>query len=161
MSPDEVLQPQSQLKFMDIYFEYINEVGGGQEWAFVHREYADVQIRSIMLHFAKELIYKGKYANSETKKMMDEYDYTLPEGHEIAMIDSYLASLQLDIDHISKRMRDLNKAEGKGATLVQLLTQITNANGLYLPYNSVLLIEFIEQYKLLKQKSIKNGRPNK
>jgi len=161
MSPDEVLQPQSQLKFMDIYFEYINEVGGGQEWAFVHREYADVQIRSIMLHFAKELIYKCKYANSETKKMMDEYDYTLPEGNEIAMIDSYLASLQLDIDHISKRMRDLNKAEGKGATLVQLLTQITNANGLYLPYNSVLLIEFIEQYKLLKQKSIKNGRPNK
>ena len=64
-------------------------------------------------------------------------------------------------EEINHQHRELNKAEGKGATLVQLLTQITNANGLYLPYNSVLLIEFIEQYKLLKQKSIKNGRPNK
>ena len=163
MNVDEVDNEVNKIKFMEIYYKYIEEIGGCNEWAYVHKEYADLHIRYLMLNFSKDLICRGIYANSETKKMMDEYDYTLPDGHELAMIDSYLASLQLDIDNISKQMRNITNSQGKDSSLVAILTQINAANKVYLPYNSVLLIEFIEAYKLLKeqQKSIKNGRPNK
>ena len=160
MTIDETEHPEAQSKFMDIYFRYIEQVGGGNEWSFIHREYADLHIRSLMLNFSKDLINKGIYDRSEVKKMMIEYDYPLPEGHEIAMIDSYLATLQLSIDHINKQMKNLNKQ--KGGSLVSILSQINNVNKVYLPYNSILLIEFIEAYKLLKEtiKNNKNGRPN-
>lgn len=163
MNVDEFDDEANKIKFMEIYYKYIEEIGGGNEWAYVHKEYADLHIRYLMLNFSKDLICRGIYANSETKKMMDEYDYTLPDGHELAMIDSYLASLQLDIDNISKQMRNITNSQGKDSSLVAILTQINAANKVYLPYNSILLIEFIEAYKLLKeqQKSIKNGRPNK
>lgn len=164
MSKDEILHPESRMKFMDIYFAYIEQVGGNKEWAVVHREYADLKIRSMLLLFSKELIEKGIYNESSCKKMMDEYDYPLPQGHELAMIDSYMATLQLSLDHISKQIKNFNKVENKNTTLVTILTQINNVNKVYLPYNSILLIEFIAALKELKeqQKHIKNGsRPNK
>lgn len=163
MSKDEKLYQESQMKFMDIYFNYISQVGGGGNWAIVNREYADLKIQYLLLSFSKELIQKGMFDDSYCKKAMLDYYDPLPEGHELAMIDSLMASLQLSLDSVSKQIKNLNKQEGKGQTLVSILTTINNANKLYLPYNSVLLIEFIEQLKSLKeqQKKIQNGRLNK
>lgn len=162
MTVDGTKHPDAHSKFMDIYFTYIEQVGGGGQWSLINREYADLNIRSIMLNFSKDLIIKGMYEGSEVKKMMLEYDYTLPHGHEIAMIDSYLATLQLSLDSITKQMSNLNKSKGGESSIVAILTQINNVNKVYLPYNSILLIEFIEAYKLLKEtiKKSKNGRPN-
>jgi hypothetical protein len=163
MTKDETLHDESQVRFMEIYFKYIEQVGGGGNWAMIHREYADLKIRSILLAFSQELIIKGMYDKSYCKQQMEQYDYTLPPGNELPMIDSYLASLQLSLDSVSKQIRNLNKSESKNQTLVSILTQINNVNKVYLPYNSILLIEFIEQLKALKeqQKQIKNGRLNK
>jgi hypothetical protein len=163
MTKDGVLQTESQLRFMEIYFKYIEQVGGGAEWAVVNREYADLKIQSLLLIFSKELIVNGMYDNSHCKKMMLEYFEPLPVGHELPMIDSHLATLQFSLDSVSKRIKAMNKSDNNNTTLVTLLAQICDANKVYLPYNSILLIEFIEQYKILKeqQKRIKNGRLNK
>lgn len=165
LSTDELLHDESQLRFMEIYFKYIEQVGGGNEWAVIHREYADLKIRSMLLAFSQELIVSGTYEKSFCKQQMISYDYILPGGNELAMIDSYMATLQLSLGYISKQIKDLEKQGGKGSTLVAILTQINNVNKVYLPYNSILLIEFIEQLKSLKeqqkqQKIIKNGRSN-
>lgn len=162
MTYELVLQPESQLRFMDIYFRYIDEVGGGNEWAMVNREYVDLKIRSLILLFAKEMLENGTFESSKIKQSMIDYDYTLPVGHELAMIDSYLASLQISLDAIIKQVKRLNKVSNGNSSLVKILTQINTANKLYLPYNSILLTEFIEAYQILKenQKNIKNGRLN-
>lgn len=163
MTHEEVMSEEAPLRFMDIYYKYIELVGGGKEWMTTNREYADLRIREMLLIFSKQLIVKGMYQNSHCSKMMREYGYELPIGNESAMIDSYLATLQMDIDNIVRRMKEINKQKDSGNTLVQLLTQINNINKVYLPYNSILLIEFIEQLKYLKeqQKKQRNGRLNK
>ena len=163
MTKDLTMQDESQVRFMDIYFKYIEEVGGGGNWAYIHREYADLKIRNLLLLFSQELIIKGLYDSSYCKQQMEAYDYYLPVGNELNMIDSYLASVQLSLDSVSKKIHKLNKQETKNQTLVSVLTTINNVNKVYLPYNSVLLIEFIEQLKALKeqQKQVKNGRLNK
>ena len=163
MTKDLTIEDESQVRFMDIYFKYIEEVGGGGNWAYIHREYADLKIRNLLLLFSQELIIKGLYNTSFCKQQMEAYDYYLPDGNELNMIDSYIASLQLSLDSVSKKIHQLNKQESKNQTLVSILTTINNVNKVYLPYNSVLLIEFIEQLKALKeqQKQVKNGRLNK
>lgn len=164
ISKDEILTEGCKQRFMDIYFRYTDEIGS-KDWGYLHREYADLSIRSLLLNFSKELIVKNHYRGSKTEEMMNQYDYPINDidkESQLRIIDSYLATLQISLDSIGKHIKQYNQQETKNTSLVSILTQITNINKLYLPYNSVLLVEFIEQYKWLKeqQKNYKNGRPN-
>ena len=155
MHVDKIITIESKLRYMDIYYKYIEIVGGGKEWAYIYREYVDLKVKVMVLNFAKEMIRKNIFHKSKLEAIMIEYDFVLPVDHELAMIDSYMATIEMQLDSIIKR---INKREDvkNDSTLVTILTQINEVYKLYLPYNSILLCEFCEWYKKLNELSKKS-----